>query len=341
MRVKGPGASRRVLQVHCGGCVEFRAGRRRRGGAAVAAAADAATRRRPKHPTAPNSSQALVSTHLPAPTHQHLLSVLKQVQLLLGVHHHDASHQDCLQAQRLRHLWIHHLLAAASEGGQWGQAGEGHHREGRAGWEAELLAGVQGLSGRRSGAQQAPAFATAASACAASVGAPGFCDIDLQDAPLVQLLAVGCYPAGQAQRAGGRRQSAGVTLPPKVSNAARRRQAGLRSQQPAASPHHTAPSAVFLPRRSCDQNILPELAFLRVGLRGGLHAGGWGGCWTTGGGLPRVARGCWQPSKQLRGRGRTEWQQSKRAVAAAELLVVRATQKAREQSAAEEYRAPA
>ena len=219
-----------------------------------------------------------------------------------------------------------------------GAGGEGP-AQGGAGGVGGRVAGSGARTQRQARWRKAPAFAAAprlekqaqASTHQASV------TLTCRIRPLFSFLPWAAILQGR--RRGQAAEGAESGCRQKNSNAAWRRAGG--PAQPATGPHHTAPSAVFLPRRSCDQNILPELAFLRVGLRGGLHAGGWGGCWTTGGGLPRVARGCWQPSKQLRGRGRTEWQQSKRAVAAAELLVVRATQKAREQSAAEEYRAPA
>lgn len=67
----------------------------------------------PAAPAAARPSTRLAFQHsAPTSTHQHLLRVLQQEALLPRVHDDDAAHEDGLQAQRLRHLRIHHFVAA-------------------------------------------------------------------------------------------------------------------------------------------------------------------------------------------------------------------------------------
>lgn len=47
-----------------------------------------------------------------ATTHHHVLHILQQVYLLLGVDHDHTPDQDALQSQGVRHLWMQDLVAA-------------------------------------------------------------------------------------------------------------------------------------------------------------------------------------------------------------------------------------
>lgn len=140
------------------------------------------------------------------------------------------------------------------------RAGSSSRRPARA--RQELSGGQRGGIGERSRAHTAAWLASARRACRRKFQrcggppsprprrAPGVCHIDLQDAALVQLLAVGSNPAEQRGEAG---EAVGAGRRVAARRGFERRRPERRRRRPT---HQTAPRAVFLPSRSCDQNML-------------------------------------------------------------------------------------